>query len=452
MKVIFDIDGTLSDFNMYVEKYALPYFKKKYSMEIVYPDALEIEDILDLENVLQKKYQCTDLEALRKKEKFINHYWIGLRYLHFCLLYRFRHGCAKTVRDLKRLGIEVEIYSSRAHATDKDIVGKVASGMARIQLWINGIWLYPSRVHFFKNDKEKIGALIEDAPQIVFEDKVEVIEKLTAAHIPVVCIAGKHNKKITTMQGIERIENYKEIVVPELLDKLVGTKKMKYYTKAISSGKLWKRIVMIEPLIRAYFRPIILHKENCIRTSEAIVYAPNHRSTLDPILISAVVKKEIHWAALLRFFQGKDSIFNNSKNYLLCKITAGFFKKAEYFPIERISDNPKANNWEAIRDMVGFLQIGQKVGIFGEGTTRRCDGKEFGIFDDSIIVLAKKTGAWLAPITIYWETVKKRKRVILNFGEPFKVLELKKEEAMEKFLSIQKKCLQECKDVIEQCR
>lgn len=54
MKFIFDFDGVLTDFNRFIRENAIGYFQKKYHMPVVNPDALEIEDIFDIQNTLKK--------------------------------------------------------------------------------------------------------------------------------------------------------------------------------------------------------------------------------------------------------------------------------------------------------------------------------------------------------------------------------------------------------------
>ena len=48
MRIVFDIDGTLTDYNKFVQKRAVKYFKSKYGMEVVNANALEIEDIFEM--------------------------------------------------------------------------------------------------------------------------------------------------------------------------------------------------------------------------------------------------------------------------------------------------------------------------------------------------------------------------------------------------------------------
>lgn len=38
MKIVFDIDGTLTDYNRYVQKRVVKYFISKYNMEVVNPN------------------------------------------------------------------------------------------------------------------------------------------------------------------------------------------------------------------------------------------------------------------------------------------------------------------------------------------------------------------------------------------------------------------------------
>lgn len=59
MRIIFDIDGTMTDYHAYIETYALPWFYKRYGLRSIKPDWLELEDILDLQAMLQMRHGCT---------------------------------------------------------------------------------------------------------------------------------------------------------------------------------------------------------------------------------------------------------------------------------------------------------------------------------------------------------------------------------------------------------
>ena len=124
------------------------------------------------------------------------------------------------------------------------------------------------------------------------------------------------------------------------------------------------------------------------------------------------------------------------------------FKSLEYFPIERTSDNPKANNLQSMKDMDSFLKINSQIGIFAEGTTRRPEGSDFGTFDPAFLTLAKRNNAWIQPITSLWiKELDLKNKLIVNYGEAFKVGNKNIEDAMTYFLQIQKQSLEENKKV-----
>ena len=55
LKVIIDIDGSLTNYNKFIKKYAIPYFENRYGMYVVNADALEIEDIFDFKGFYEKR-------------------------------------------------------------------------------------------------------------------------------------------------------------------------------------------------------------------------------------------------------------------------------------------------------------------------------------------------------------------------------------------------------------
>lgn len=94
MKVIFDIDGTLTDYRTFVKESALPFFVKKYGMKIINDNELEIEDILGMQTFFVEKYSCTEEEAIKMTKKALNEFWVGMEYVKYTLLYPFRNGAA----------------------------------------------------------------------------------------------------------------------------------------------------------------------------------------------------------------------------------------------------------------------------------------------------------------------------------------------------------------------
>lgn len=451
MKIILDTDGTMTDFNNFIQTEAIPYFVNNYSMEVVSPNSLEIQDIFDMDTFFANYYNCTLKEAQKYTKKALDEFWVHPRYLKYSLLYKFRSGLSKYVKEMINEGHDIEIHTSRDKTTDKNTIGKIARSLTRLQYLLNGIHLPEEKYFFHKNDEDKIKKILESKPDIVFEDKPEIIECLKNNGIKCVCVAGYHNSNVVNESSVHKssCDSYEEVIDSTI--EVLGEKRLKYFRKSAKSDLFYDKIACVKQLLLVYFEPIVLNGENIIRDdNQPLIYAPNHRSTLDPLVINAIIDKHIHWAALLRFFEGKDSIFNNSKNPILCDITAKTFKNLQYIPIDRKKDNPNANNLASIRDMLNYLQINKKIGIFPEGTTSRPEGQDFGYFDPSFILMAIKTNASILPITTYWfRDENNKKRVILNFGEAISVGGKTKDEIYDEFLRIQEMQLEENKKVSE---
>lgn len=344
---------------------------------------------------------------------------------------------------MKRNGFDIEIHSSRSRTCESNMIGGLARLLSIWQCRFNGVFLQKGSIHFYPNDAEKIKGILLSSALIVFEDKPWVMKRLAEKGMNVIGVLTPYNRMLRSERSVQWIDSFArgvEISAEKLLGKSWQCHKME-----AASAKFLERIIVAGTLVRKLFKPIILHKENIIQSNnEGIVYAPNHRSTLDPLIIESILKQNVHWAALLRFFKGEDSIFNNSKNPILCRTTQYIFHRLRYFPIERKWDNPDANNMDSVKSMVLFLSNGYKIGIFAEGTTKRKQGSNFGEFDDSFLQLAKKTNAWVSPITLLWvDSEKKKNKVIINFGVPFKVKDMTIGEALDYFMKLQTMALEE---------
>lgn len=451
MKIILDTDGTTTNFNKFMQEEAIPYFQKKYGMEIVNPEELEVEDILDMKNFFQKKYSITEQEAEKMVKKALDSFWIGWNFVKFSLLNRFRPGVKEFLNKMIKLGYDVEIHTSRSKTCDKTIIGKVARTFTIWQYWLNGVKINKKDFFFYKNDEDKINGIIDQNPDLVFDDKPIIIDQLLNKKIPTICVEGNHNKDLIENKNMAKINTFNQQELDPKLEKLIPEQKRKYHQRIVDSNRYFKNLQIFRPAILGYFRPLVLHKENIIVSKEPkTIIAPNHRNTFDPLVITGFLNINVHWAALSRFFEANDSIFNNSKNIHLCKFTADAFKKLEYFPIERKCDNPNANNFNTLKDMNNFLKYHEPIGIFGEGTTKHPENQYFGNFDDSFLTLAKKNNAWIQPVTITWvDDNLIGNKVVINFGKAFKVNDQSIEKAMEKYMTIHFENLKENEDIIE---
>lgn len=450
MKIVFDTDGTLTDFNKFIKDNAYVYFKEEYGMDVVYPDKLEIEDILDMNTFFENKYNCSLEEAKKYTKKALDKFWVNLpRFVKFSLLGKFRNGTSKFINECIKKGNIVEIHTSRAKTTEDSIIGEVSRKFTYLQYRLNGVNISYDSFFFYKNDNDKIKGIIEFKPDIAFDDKPEILTALNQNGIKTICVNGNHNKDVKESSMLKKIDNF--IDVDKVIDKLLGNKKYTISNRVYDSNIFYKKVRHVVPVILNEFKPIVLNKDNLFYDNNSgVLISPNHQSTLDPLVITSVIDKNIHWAALKRFFDAEDSIFNNSKNPLLCKITSYSFKKFEYFPIERLKDNPNAKNIKSLKDMVLFLKNNQYVGIFPEGTTNKDKTKDFGVFDPNFLTLAKKNNSWIQPVNVLWiKDLNIDNKLILNFGIPFKVNDKTIEEALKMYLDIQYSCLNESRELVE---
>lgn len=443
-KIIFDLDGTLTDFNKFIRKNAIKYFEKKYHLSMVHPDALEIEDIFDILRSLEKSGYSTQ-DAVVMQKHMLDRFWVSHRFIMFSLLGRFRPGAKQVVNMLKKSGFRIEIHSSRAKTSERSMLGWIARCFTAWQFRLNGIFLKKDQFFYYVNDSEKLEGVLNAHPLFVIDDKPCMLKHLTEHGLKTICVAGTHNQTVPPFENMERIDSFRGGGMERKVEKLLGKSNWECHKKEAASARFFCRLTWAKAVIEKIFRPVVLHSENRLLEKEkGVIYAPNHRSTLDPLLIESVIMENVHWAALARFFRGEDSLFNNSKNPVLCRVTKYVFYKLEYFPIDRKRDNPYANNITSINNMCLFLKNKYKIGIFAEGTTRRPVGQDFGEFDDSFLRIARKTEAWIQPITLFWTGLSgKRCKVIVNFGKPFQLKDMEVDDGMRKFLEIQKNALRE---------
>lgn len=382
MKVIFDIDGTLTDYNTFVKKTAIPYFTKSYGWNVVNPNALEIEDVFEIK---QRLFQNNENEeTIKQFREIMDRFWISHRFLKFTLLTRFRPHARKVIYDFRKKGYKVECWTSRQKSTEKNIVGMLVRIFSTLQFYVNGVITSYKSIHFFRDDVEKLEAILEERPIFIFDDKPVIIEKLNRQKIRVICMAGTHNEKV---ENINRINSFESNYFENTMKKVYGHKNLDMMDNLAVSGKFYKNLLRFRYFLLNRNTEIqILNEHNIVKNVVGgIIYASNHRSTLDPLHIKSYLNKEIHWVALKRFFDGEDNIFNNSKNRILCKITQYCFRQLYFFPIERKKDNQNANNYMTVKAMNICLRVGVCVGIFPEGTTTRGVEDDFNVFDPVLL-------------------------------------------------------------------
>ena len=146
-------------------------------------------------------------------------------------------------------------------------------------------------------------------------------------------------------------------------------------------NNLFYRIV--RPIVRflflSLFRPRIKGIEN-IPKNENYILAGNHTKWLDPVMLVAIVKDEIHFLA-------KDSLFKG--------ITKPIVKGMGAIPVNR-----KIHDHQALENAIDVLRKGAVIGIFPEGTINREKKVPTLPFKIGTVKMANTTNTKIIPFVI----------------------------------------------------
>ncbi|MBN2025796.1 MAG: 1-acyl-sn-glycerol-3-phosphate acyltransferase [Actinobacteria bacterium] len=155
-------------------------------------------------------------------------------------------------------------------------------------------------------------------------------------------------------------------------------------------------------VVAMYYRFTYTGYENVPR-KEPLLVVSNHISRKDPVAINLALRRPVRYMAKKEAFDARNGLFE----FLMVRI---FFA----YPVDRERPGP-----EAIRQTIAFLDKGDCVGIFPEGT--RHPDTTLHPFTNGAAYFAWKTGVRILPIGV---TEEKRERYLINIGEPFTVPDL----------------------------
>ena len=163
---------------------------------------------------------------------------------------------------------------------------------------------------------------------------------------------------------------------------------------------------------RLRYRPTIIGKEN-IPKNGPIIMCGNHKHTRDQMNVMIVTKRVIHYMAKEEYFEGK---------------FAWFFKLAGCIKVDR-----RIHDEEAKRIALDYLNNGQAIGIFPEGTRNKTLGTKEEVdllpFKYGAVSLAKKSNALIVPFGISGEYTGRKGNLVCKIGKPFSVKDMELEDA-----------------------
>lgn len=451
MKIAVDIDGTLTDFEKFISDNKA-YLRKRYGLSLTNHCGYDVDQMFEIEGFFLKRGDSA-LSAKQKSESIMDDFWRRY-YFKYCVMTRFRKGVKETINELTRKGRKVYIVSSRKKTCEKSILGRLVKYSTIIKFKVNKITY--TDIVFLPTDEEKIEYIKENGFHLLIDDKPSVISEVSRK-LPCICIESGYNK-VSFGQNIERVSSFETREILNMVDKLdmktqdefnngnSGESAIKTRYRACFTETCYKILrLVVSPIVRRLYRPIILNKEN-VSTQKPIIYAPNHRKTLDPFFVVLSSKDAIHWVALKRFFTAEDSIFNNSKNPILCRLTAIVFKSIGAIPVERGGDTG-----ETISQVNNYLEQGSCIGIFPEGTTNKNpDDAELLEMKTGVLHFAKTNRVCIQPVAIVWFPRNRRikNRVIVNYRPSFSMEELTIEEGMKRWSETVLEGINQNKEVI----
>jgi 1-acyl-sn-glycerol-3-phosphate acyltransferase len=157
------------------------------------------------------------------------------------------------------------------------------------------------------------------------------------------------------------------------------------------------------PLLSVLFR-VRQHDRELVPPQGGAVLAGNHRSYMDPIILWCVAPRFVH-------FMAKDELFKGFFGWALPRLWA--------FPVNRAGADRAA-----IAQATAFLEAGDLVGIFPEGT--RGTEEAMGGAHGGAAFIAIRAGVPLVPIAFVgtekvWpkgERFPKLRRVTVRYGRP----------------------------------
>lgn len=153
---------------------------------------------------------------------------------------------------------------------------------------------------------------------------------------------------------------------------------------------------IVSVIFKILYRPTVVGRENIPKTG-SIVLAGNHTKWLDPIMLIAVNKRQIHFLA-------KDELFHG----LTKPIVKG---------MGCISVNRKIHDKDALSLSYKTLENGNVIGIFPEGTINRT--KDIIMpFKIGAVKMANKTSSKLIPFIITGQYKLFKKSIRIEFFEP----------------------------------
>ena len=414
MNIGVDIDGVLTDLEKFFLLKGVPYFQKKFNKQPISEHGYDIRQIFD----------CT-------KEEYYS-FWRRY-FLYFIFVHPARKEAVRFIKQLRQEGFKIFIITKRIYSHRKDFIGTLMRMAIKIWLFCNRVKYH--RVVFCDDGiaDSKLTACTENNIQMMIEDEPVNILALSKT-VEVFCYDAEYNKSCNG-KNIVRVQKFEEIY--KMLTTKIGENMSQSRVNALSKALNIRFYGMIltelfyaltrSVLCRSSFskklNPIICGAENILKGHCPVVFVGNHRNKLDPVITAYATKRRIHWAALLRMFQGKENLFSMTTNPMLCWASALFITMLGAKPVARTTDKNFAKiNKKTFLELGRYLDWGGAIGIYPEGTINRNAQQEnlHRLKSSRAFKMAVKHGALVQPVATVWipKRYKIPNRVMVVFSPP----------------------------------
>jgi len=190
MNIGIDIDGVLTDIQAFHFKHGTPFFKKKFSRDVVDKEHYDVREI----------FKCS--------EKEWHAYW-KKHLLKYVMFEPARKEAKEIIRKLRNDGHSVFIITKRVFTCQDDFMGNFMRFIVRVWLLLNGIFY--KKIVFCDNDvaDSKKSACLKNHIDIIIDDEPVNIETVSSI-TKVICFDTSYNHGCEG-ENVFRARNWEEI-------------------------------------------------------------------------------------------------------------------------------------------------------------------------------------------------------------------------------------------------
>ena len=176
MRIAFDIDGVITDEPSFLEKYAVPFFRKRYGKEVCNPDALRVRDM----------FGCSSFQEKMFRLKYVREYVIDEP---------ARPGMRELFHQLIMDGDTPYIVTHRDFSDMKNVMGKWMRKSVEDRIEKDGLYPQPQekKIIYAPKGSDKSDICLANDISILIDDNSHIISANSKKGIYTIKFNAKHN-------------------------------------------------------------------------------------------------------------------------------------------------------------------------------------------------------------------------------------------------------------------